>query len=354
MKRLLPLFSLFLLAPLTAQEATEAICSEQSFRFYSEILRSERNISLSIPEKKAPSPVFILINSGPGNFRTAILKNEFFVINIESPDPKTDFGDPSGRDQYYHFLISELIPFITNTYAVAPEIFISGHSQAGAFVMEAFCRDPGLFTFVILTSPALHILGPIPEECLLPPKLTGLSITTGDRENYPQLSEACEILHKDLKKLPGNNLKWNYEVLGNETHETNFYTGFCRGYSFFRSLISIPDSLMGADFDSILDYAGRIEKNFGFRPAIDEYIVMPNILINLQSGNGGRVVKAISYMAENLPGLLSGEQELILEIANELESQGKQDSAIEICSILHNLTGNKEAKSKIKELRKEW
>jgi len=333
---LISLFPAFLYS----QARTDKACTEKTFLFDSKILNQSRRIFIALPHdhRDKSYPVMYLLSAVPGDFRPRILQPRFIVAGIESPDPKQDFLKQEDRDRFRSFLQMELIPYIDAEYNTLPARFISGHSLPGGFVMDVFISDPGMFSFYIATSPALNLIDPEKIQDIRLKNETGLYFNIGDRENYEQLETANNKFYELLSSQKADQLHLKYEILNDESHETNEFTGFCRGFGYFMSLQSVPDTLLGQDIDSIIRYTETIKDRFGFKIKVGENVVMPNILINLEKGEYDKVLKTVQYISAEMPGFMNDEAELMIEIGRELEKRGQGETALKVFKIINDKT----------------
>ena len=355
MKKLLFfLLVLFISDNLYSQKEMRDLCAGKTFLFDSKILNEQRRIFVHLPNDytKTSYPVVYLITSGPNDFRHNILNNQFIIVGIESQDTKRDFLKAINRNNFTLFLEKELIPYTNANYKTLPVRFICGHSLSGGFVIDIFLKKPQLFNFYIATSPTLNVLDTIKIAGIELEKETGLYFNMGSRENYELLEKENIDFSNNLKSSEINHLNWKFEKLESETHETNEYTGFCRGYNYYKSLISIPDSLIGRSIQEIVDYSEKMQEGFGTKIRIDENVVMPNILINLENKKYDNVVNTVKYISNKLSDLFSEEVSTMIDIGNELQKRNQPELALQVYRLIFNTTKNKITEEKIREIEK--
>jgi len=355
MKRMLLLLVFFSISgSLFSQKEMTDICIGKTFLFDSKILNESRRIFVSLPDNylTAPHSVVYLIASVQNDFRTNILHQQFITIGIESKDTKQDFLKASNRDNFSLFLEKELIPYVEANYKTLPVRFLSGHSLSGGFAIDVFLKKNQLFSFYIATSPTLHVLDSIQIQELKLEKETGLYFNMGGHEQYEQLEKANNNFYNQLKVSKVNHLNWKFEKLEGETHETNEYTGFCRGYCYYKSLMAIPDSILGLNIHEIINYTNNLNASFGSGITVDDNVIMPNILISLKAKNYLNLVDAVNYISERLPDLFKEELNDMIEIGKELQRNNQSKYALRVFKIIFDKTGSQIAGEKIKELEK--
>lgn len=348
MKYIITIWTLLFYSLLGAQNSDEQIS------FSSKHLNDSRQIWISIPKNQANKafPTAYLIGSNSDDFRKSILKNEFIVVGIETRNSKSDFLNSEARTNYLNFLTKELIPYINKHYSCNSVRMISGHSLAGGLVMEALHKVSDHFSFYMASSPTLNVIntGSFNESNFS--SLKSLYFNIGLNENYPQLEQANHAFHFKLDSLKPVDLRWKFEVMKDETHETNAYTGFCRGYSFYKSLFSVPDSIIGQSIEDIVNYANAINTSFGVQVNIDEQVLMPNMMINLQNRNYNNVQTTLQYMATKQSELFNTEVEVLLNITEIIEKQGDKTTALALYQLIADKTNHQFAKIKVLDLNR--
>lgn len=339
---------------LFSQSNVENIYNGKILTFESKILKEEKRIFVHLPNdfKNKSFPTIYLISSTPNDFKADICQGQFIVIGIENNDPKEYFVGEINRDNYRNFLINELIPFVEKEYNSSKIRFIAGHSISGAFVMDIFNRTPNSFSFYIATSPAIQMLT-LKIGITAFSKPTYLYFDIGSRENYEQLEKANNDLFETLDPLKIKNLKWKYEILDDETHETNEFTGFCRGYNFYKSFSTIPDSLLSKNINSIIEYVNDLDSQLGDRIEIGESIFMTNLLINLNAKNYENVFNALEYIAEANTNFFIDESETMIDIADDIRNKGDYTFARQAYQLIYDKTKSESVLEKINALDKQ-
>jgi hypothetical protein len=338
---------------LFSQSNVESICNGEVLRFESKILKEKKRIFVHLPNdsKNKSYPVIYLITSAPSDFRADICQGQFIVIGIENNDTKKYFIGEPNRDKYLNFLENELIPYVEKEYNASKIRFIAGHSISGAFVMDIFNRLPNTFSFYIATSPTTHILN-LNIGTVAFSKPVYLYFNMGSKENYEQLENANRDLFKTLDSIKIKNLKWKYEMLADETHETNEFTGFCRGYNFYKSFSTIPDSLLSKNIYSIIEYVNNLSSQLGNKIEIGENIFMPNILINLKAQNYDNVFDALKYIAEANTNFVVEESNMLIKIVDDIRNNGNYKIARQAYQLIYNKIKSESVFEKMNELDK--
>ncbi|MCU4174181.1 alpha/beta hydrolase [Carboxylicivirga sp. N1Y90] len=347
--------ALFCCGILSAQDAVRPLKEAQCIDYVSTNLNDSRRIFISAPDDftEHKYPVAYLIGAQENDFRASILMNEFVVVGIETKDFKKDFLSEESRALYLQFLKEELIPYIEKEYQSTSVRLMAGHSLAAGMVIEALLKDEDLNTFYIATSPTLQLIDTTGLDQWKSTELKALYFNIGLNENYPQLEAANHAFHFKLDSLKPANLQWKFEVMKDETHETNAYTGFCRGYSFYKSLSSVPDSLLGQSIDNIVNYASNLKEKYGLSVAIDETVMMPNILINLGEQNFDEVKMCIEYMANEQSDLFADQIDVVLDVVDAINKSGEKEMALGLYQFIVEKIDDPIAKIMVHELTRE-
>jgi predicted alpha/beta superfamily hydrolase len=344
---------ILLSSSLFSQSKLEKINSGAIIEFNSKILNEQKVLFVHLPKdyKTKSYPVLYVISSLAHDFRADIYRDQSIVVGIENKDPRKYFVGENNRKDYLQFLNDELIPFVEAEFNASSTRYISGHSISGGFVMDVLMQSPDSFSFYAATSPCIHMLNES-TGITAPTNPTFLYFNIGSRENYEQLEQANKAFNNTLDSLNLPKLKWKFELLADETHETNEFTGFCRANSFLQSFSSIPDHLLSQNIHAILEYADEMNDRLGNKMSIGESVFMPNILINLNTENYQNVVDAMQYIAKEKTEFFVAEAKTMTDIADELRKKGSHSNALKAYQLIYNKTKKQEVLEKIKEMEK--
>ncbi len=221
----------------------------------SKVLGQARNISVILPmnyEKGSKRyPVLYLIDGGvqqdlipvAGFGALATLSGqyrEFIIVGIETVNRKLELTTPSimpydllqipqngGADDFRRFILEEVKPIIGDRYRTTEETAVLGESLAGFFIVDTFLRMPTSFTHYIAVSPSLWWKG----KALATSSaryLSGASFP-GGRSLYlasadeVDIIEAIKPLHRALQDKAPQRLKWWYQPMPTEHHNTVYH-----------------------------------------------------------------------------------------------------------------------------------
>lgn len=352
-KTLLTLSIFFLCQLIFGQTNYEDIVIGKSFELSSKHLKASRPVYVTYPDdyQNQSYPLAIIVGAETNDFRTSILKDEFVVLGIRSEDFKADFLNSSSRMDFLKFLVDELLPFAEQEFNASQIRFITGHSLAGLLVVEALILMPDAFSFYVSTSPALQLADRNAMNTIRIDQPKGFYFSIGRNEGYPQLEQANHAFHFQLDSLLIPQLHWKFEVIKDETHKSNAYTGFCKGYSFYSSFSTVPDSILNKDIVSIEKYIANMNRQFGIKIPIDEDVLMPHILLNFSDKLYANIAETIKYISINQPELIKQETDIMLELARELRIKGGREMAYDTFKIIFELTGHEESKRNMEELK---
>ncbi|MBS2098799.1 alpha/beta hydrolase-fold protein [Carboxylicivirga linearis] len=349
----LTFFLLLIVFSAVGQTVGKDITIGQSIEYKSNILNRSVQVFLSHPDdfQTHPYPLAILLSAEPFDFRASILKNEFVTVGIESVDGKKDFLKEEGRKKYLTFILEELLPDMERQYKTSGVRMVSGHSMAGAMVLECFLNKPDHFSFYLATSPVLQLVDAKHINKIELKQNKALYFGMGRNENYPQLEQSNHAFHFLLDSLQIDYLHWKFDVLKDETHQTNAYTGFCKGYNFYRSFTTVPDSILGKNITEVQDFVSQVKEQMGISISIDENVLMPHLLLNLSNENYANVAESIKFISANNPELFKREMEIMLELAKQLRIKGGREMAYYTYQLIYDQTGSDEAKRNLEELK---
>jgi len=350
---LLSFFLLLIVFSAVGQTIGKDIAIGQRIEYKSSILNRSVPVFVSHPDdyQTKSYPLAILLSAEPFDFRASILKNEFVTIGIESVDGRKDFLKEIDRKKYLAFLREELIPELESQYKTSGVRLVSGHSMAGAMVLECFLNQPNDFSFYLATSPVLQLVDIKQISEIEIKKNKALYFGMGRNENYPQLEQSNQAFHFLLDSMHFDHLHWKFDVLKDETHQTNAYTGFCKGYNFYRSFATVLDSILGKNITEVQNFISQVKEQMGISIPIDESVLMPHLLLNLSNELYTNVAESIRFISENNPELFKREMEIMLELAKQLRIKGGRELAYQTYQLIYSQTGSDEAKRNIEELQ---
>ncbi len=229
------------------------------FPINSTILGQTRSISVFLPwsydQHNNPFPVLYLIDGGPeqdfmpvaGLAALASLSaqyREFIVIGVETLDRRFELTTPSqvaydleqipnngGADDFRRFIREEVQPLVESRYRTTGERLVLGESLAGLFIVDTFLRAPETFDMYIAVSPSLWW-----REAKLAksaarrlqagfPADKSLYLTSADE---PDIRAAIEPLAQALRAHAPASLRWWYEPMPEEHHNTIYHPATLR------------------------------------------------------------------------------------------------------------------------------
>lgn|SRR5690554_4460954 len=145
--------------------ASDLVLAEQ-VKWKSTFLAEERNLLIKLPDAyeagKAIYPVIYLLHGQWDMLSTLSTLDlmedqlpDFIVIGVESKgmELKPDEGKATA---FANYLTQEVVPYVNKHYDVAPLTILSGHSNAGRFVLDLWLANPGQFSQYYAFSPSLE------------------------------------------------------------------------------------------------------------------------------------------------------------------------------------------------------
>ncbi|WP_299978021.1 alpha/beta hydrolase-fold protein [uncultured Pseudoteredinibacter sp.] len=224
-------YVLFLcLSLLTCLAHCKPLSYAQKVDIDSTVLAEKRSVQVSLPESysngSSSYPVIYVLHGQwdtlPAVATLSLLENllpEFIVVGIEGRGPELKPAGSEERSPFYHFVLSELIPYVNKNYRIAPYSILSGHSNAGRFVFDMWLHDGKAFSEFYAFSPSLddgYLSKLIMAENFDANGRSPLTLTMAD-EGEHMLSPFQEI-SKKLAALPKGNL--NSKHFPEESHST--------------------------------------------------------------------------------------------------------------------------------------
>lgn len=133
---------------------------------------------LNIPDELPPM-ILVGISYGTQDWRKGNMRSRDYTLPAKERD---HYG---GAENFHQFLQQELIPLIEKTYPANPDKrFLMGHSIGGQFALYTTMYQPGTFSGLIASNPAIHhnteaFLKPVPPATAM----TQLFIMQADNDD---------------------------------------------------------------------------------------------------------------------------------------------------------------------------
>jgi uncharacterized protein len=181
----------------------------------------------------------------------------FLLVGIENTERRRDLTGPTenaedkkiaprvgGSQAFRKFIRNELMPEIQRRYRTTGETAIIGESLAGLFVVETLLLEPDLFDTYIAFDPSLwwndqRLVNDARSLLLARPMLRKtLYLATSDQ---PQMAEIVSRLSKALDSDATIGLKWTYESMPTEHHQTIYHPAALKAFrSVFKLIVTDP------------------------------------------------------------------------------------------------------------------
>jgi predicted alpha/beta superfamily hydrolase len=160
-------FCLVTVVTLSAQTDNTSIVSGNYRKIYSDVLREERILLISLPDDYGKSdktyPVLFKLDGDKGNFLQALAADFYLsdmtnnaldpiIIGIENTDRNRDMLPDQKANAFIQFIQTELIPLIDRNYRTNGFRILCGQSLSSLFALYSFLEQPHLFDAYILGS----------------------------------------------------------------------------------------------------------------------------------------------------------------------------------------------------------
>lgn len=244
--------SYLIVKPVAATES-QPLSAGFSFQLPTAVYDTTRSLCVYVPtgysDSGATYPVLYLLDGGYGQdylpmvglSALATLTGQirpFIVVGIQSENRRYELtaaseveedlkGIPTngGADEFRHFLLTEVKPWVEKNYRTSGEDAVIGESLAALFITETFLRTPESFNHYIAVSPSLwwREMGLSLEAAELMsaenfPSDRSFFLTIGDEGGT--MLESVERMAAALANDAPNGTKWWYEPLPTEHHHT--------------------------------------------------------------------------------------------------------------------------------------
>jgi predicted alpha/beta superfamily hydrolase len=266
---------------------------------YSDILKEERTILVSLPEGYSKSneryPVVYSIAGSELHFSSAAgtLSRQsdlgrapamIFVDIVDSQHLRDLFpvalpGRPTTghADNFREFIIKELIPFVESNYKTENFRILMGESNAGLFATDFFLSEPDIFHAYIAGSPMLgwcydwiaKKTGELFQKRKDLKKYLFIIYATDD---YNQVTDFLPKYEELIKVGTPAGLTWKIKTIENGGHVP--YTTLYDGLNFIFPDWDFPRDIYDKEGSKgIENYYDSLSKKYGFRIKIPEEVM---------------------------------------------------------------------------------
>jgi len=152
------------------------------------------------------------------------------LIGVDLPEgnnillPTVKDQDTKIPDGYIHFLETELMPYVEETYRTAPFNVLFGASNSGFFSIYTLLKKPQLFNAYLASSPSFHRELPAMLQQLVKtnlskafPKNKSLNIVYSD-DDFDEIVKLLPEFSSSFTAHKPDNLTFKVEMLTNQGH----------------------------------------------------------------------------------------------------------------------------------------
>lgn len=215
----------------------------ENFTIYSEVLKEDRNIQVSLPANYSTSdekyPVLYILDGQRFFLHGVSLHQsfiefdqtpEFIIVGITIDESKRMHTFSSNVENFSHFLEREVIGFINEKFRTTNERVLFGWAYAGGFGLEILISNPQLFNSYILASPfpVSSKISRIDSLLSNNNQLNNLLYFSSDIHEYG-VKEGTYDLKKLLEENAPSTMRWTFKELVGEIHRSTPYSTLFHG-----------------------------------------------------------------------------------------------------------------------------
>jgi len=173
-----------------------------------------------------------------------------------------------GGDNFIRFFKEELIPAIDKNYRTQPFRILSGHSLSGLFVSYTMFKEPSLFQAYLTSSPWLEW----ENQWFLKLGDGFFKQGAGTKRFYyfsmgvePQLKTALSAYKALLEKSAISGLKWKFETLSNESHQSNLFQSMYNGLRWLFDGWKLPKQKLFQGLAVVKNHYKALSQKYGYQ-----------------------------------------------------------------------------------------
>ncbi len=256
-RTLIAAIGFFLLPAATAQSnpAADPLVIGQTFVMHSTVLDEDRRINVYRPatanlDEPSPLPVLYMPDGGmaedflhiAGLLQVSVgngTMRPFLLVGIENTERRRDLTPLTSSDEdrkiaprvggaaaFRSFLRDELMPQISERYAVTDERAIVGESAAGLFIVDTWMQEPALFQHYLAFDPSLWW-----DDARLPREAAGDRDWNGQdgrtlfiaSSSEPSIDKPVREFVAALRQSAIKGLELEYTSMPQETHSSIYH-----------------------------------------------------------------------------------------------------------------------------------
>jgi len=261
-----------------ASYSVDQLTYGEAYTVYSKELNQQRTYYIKLPhnyhQSKNKYPVVYLLH-GQWDLLPAVASidmlsteiPEVIVVGIQSKGP--ELQPQKTPSDFAKFLYNELIPLINHTYRAAPYKILSGHSNAGRFVINQWITNGLAFSSYYAFSPSLED-GKINERLLaLSPQdiinKSPITLTLADEGDH--MLKPFEEIDSYFSKIKSDKLTSAH--FPEQTHSTSRHTSLSFALKNTFSGWQPSNKVMAGNFAALKEHYINFGKRFKFDAEID-------------------------------------------------------------------------------------
>lgn len=255
----------------------------ENFTIYSEVLKEDRNIQVSLPanysETDEKYPVLYILDGQRFFLHGVSLHQsfiefdqtpEFIIVGITIDESKRMHTFSSNAENFSHFLEREVISFINEKFRTTNERVLFGWAYAGGFGIEILISNPQLFNSYIVASPypVSSKISRIDSLFTNHNEMDNLLYFSSDIQEYGVKEGTYELKQLLEKKAPAT-MRWTFKELVGEIHRSTPYSTLFHGIlDHFQFYTQVPirnldhfNELGGMEY--VYDYYKKRSERYG-------------------------------------------------------------------------------------------
>ena len=337
------LVSLFaLLASATSYSTTLDYANRASIE--SEALSAKREIYIKLPasydaETSRTFPVLYILhgqwNTLPAVATLSLLDGEipeFIVVGVQGRGEELRPRSPEDANRttpFSEFLHNELVPYVENNYRTAPYKLLSGHSNSGRFVVNAWLDDGDTFSAYYAFSPSMEdgAINQRVEQIGLRDlrRRSPLTVTIADEGKHMQ-EPFTRLTQQLLPKETGNT---HFKRFPEQSHSTSRHASLMHALLTTFAGWKPSREVRTGGVAGLKQYYADLTERFGFKatPPLEMLQrLSAHYSISTDPDSAENTDKVVSYGLEQYPG----NADAFIEIADYLSDNDYAQAGIKV------------------------
>jgi predicted alpha/beta superfamily hydrolase len=225
--------------------------------------------------------------------------------NARLARPVTPDGDPGGAEDFWAFVMDELVPFVERSYRTESYRILMGQSNSGLFATYVFLTRPDAFNAYVVSSPTLGWCSDYMNDKARTALSHNESLTTffymvyGERDYGDLVLDAVPSFENVLRTKAPPGLAWTSRCLEKEGHVpvTSLNYGLLELFPDYL----VPDEVKAKGLAALDEHYATLTERYGFPIPVPEEVLFNMAYTRRQQNERDDAIDLFRILLERYP-----------------------------------------------------